>query len=177
MAIVKQARERTVSTYKYEGDVCSVIRYIGDLNKADYEICGARNVLGKSQIFTNPAFITSQFLVIQDGYYDNKRRIYHLICSFRRNELSVRNIQRVGNYICAMFPDYQSMFVLHQNTGNYHLHIVINNMPIFDGEPLLSTRGINLCQVNGAVKEFINSLKQKNTNNQNADSQGRYMYY
>ena len=115
--------------YSTEYDVLNLIKYIGNTEKCLNKIYGGRNIEHKKRIFSNPDYIVNQFLFYQ-GESNKKRRVYHIICSFSTAWLSKSRISMVGKGLCGMYQDFQSIYTVHENTDNIHMHIVFNNYPI-----------------------------------------------
>jgi len=134
MAIVKLTKDK----YQYKGDVIKVIHYIGNLSKCNHEIFGGRNLFNYFNYYGD--LIAEQFLAIQQGQRF-VRRIYHLIISFdsKIDNADLFFAQRVGQRLCDLYPEYQSIFVVHEDKEALHMHMVFNNCPIFPGKPKLTS--------------------------------------
>ena len=95
--------------------------------------------------YRNLAGETTQEIVVEmrdimDGYHKNRdpRLLRHFIVSWPQNEIpTLKQVEEVGDYMLKSLgaEDLQAVFALHQNTDNYHLHIVVNRVN-FDGRPV-----------------------------------------
>lgn len=151
MAIVKV----TQAQYSYPSDVKNLLEYISDLNKSDHLICGGHNIIGN--VYADPDSIAEQFLTIQKSR-NARRRLYHLIISFDSiiDEPTGRLVYNIGQAICSLYNQYQSVFTVHEDTYNLHIHLVINNCPVFPSEPNL-TASFNSYTVKQIVDDMIDT--------------------
>lgn len=152
MAYTKLTKER----YYYSDDVTRVMEYIGDLRKCSHMVEGGRNII--YSVIGNPDGMAKQFLSIQEGQRFN-RRIYHLIISFdyfldSSMTSHLKFAYEVGKSISDLYTDYQSVFTVHENTSYLHLHMIINNCPIFTNKPKLSCV-LNLPYIRKRVEQML----------------------
>lgn len=146
----------TEGKYYYPDDVIKAMEYIGDLRKCSHMVEGGRNII--YSVIGNPEGMARQFLSIQEGQRFN-RRIYHLIISFDNFLDSsmpshLKFIYEVGKALADIYTDYQSVFTVHENTSYLHLHMIINNCPVFTEKPKLSCI-LNLPYINKRVDEMF----------------------
>lgn len=151
MAIVKLAE----GTYSRPQDVIMAIEYIGNLKKCNHMIEGGRNII--DSITGNPYSIAEQFLTIQHGQRFN-RRMYHLIISFEGlpEGFSLKFVYDVGQTVADMYQDYQSAFAVHEDKEYLHIHMALNNCPVFQDKPKLSCV-LNLFGIQNRVEDMIDS--------------------
>lgn len=151
MAFVKLVPE----TYPNKGDVFKLLNYICRYSKCNNELAGGMNVM--SSIMVDPWFISDQFLAIQHGEIF-QRRLYHVIISFDTELDGINHFgtKNMADMICDMYKDYQSVFVVHEDTKNPHAHIVFNNCPIFPDKPKLSSV-INIM----AIQKMIDTVVEE----------------
>ncbi len=126
------------SQYKEESDVINVIHYVCDIEKCRHLIHGSNQVLGACPIAT-PESVASQFLTIQKGSrLQYKRRLFHIVYSLD-NALDIvcyQAISAIGVGFSQLYPGYQSVFAVHEDTRNLHLHMLYNNIPLNDDKQL-----------------------------------------
>jgi len=83
--------------------------------------------------------VASQLIAIQEASpISFHRRIYHIGYDLDKalDTYGYIPIISVGLAIESLLPDYQSFFVVHENTKNLHLHMIINNIPIWGDKTL-----------------------------------------
>lgn len=127
--------------YREPIDVTNLIFYVCNLEKNSKGLFGTNQILNRGYI-PFPDNIASQFLCVQNSYKGNySRRVYHVI--FRLDEaldnVTYPVIFTIGQALLRVYPQYQSFFAVHDNQKkNLHLHMVINNIPIYDNMETLS---------------------------------------
>ena len=131
----------TVMPEKYidESDVVNVLYYICNMEKCRSAIYGVNKILGPMPIL-NPDSVASQFITIQNSSSLNfRRRIFHIGYDLDNalDTVCSQAIWCIGTVFCRYLRPYQSIFAVHENTKNLHLHLVVNNVPV-DGRELLS---------------------------------------
>lgn len=133
MAIIKLVKEQ----YPNKGDVYKLAYYLGRYNKCPNEIAGGNNIM--CTLAENPDFVADQFVTIQHGQRFT-RRLYHVVVSFEEglDDANNRFAFNVGKCICNLYPDYQSAFIIHQDTNFIHIHVIFNNCPIYAEKPKLT---------------------------------------
>jgi len=149
MAFIKLAE----GTYSRPEDEIATLEYIGNLKKCNHMIEGGRNII--NSITGNPQGIAVQFLTIQQGQRFS-RRMYHLIISFEDylDGFSLNFAYKVGQAVADMYPDYQSAFAVHEDKEYLHIHMALNNCPVFPDKPKLSCV-LNLYGIQRMVEEMI----------------------
>ena len=149
MAYVKLAPGK----YPDKSDVVNLAYYIADVNKCENIISGGLNII--SAIKYNPELVTDQFFAIQQGERF-ERRVYHIIVNFDcgLDQPDLKLAYQVGQAVINMYPDYQSVFTVHEDKQSPHLHIMINNCPVYPDKPKL-TGIFNLPTVRQVVDEII----------------------
>lgn len=66
---------------------------------------------------------------------DHGRRVRHFILSFIRAEpIGYEQAMRLGLEICRYYSDYQSVYGLHTDTDNLHLHFAVNTVSYKSGK-------------------------------------------
>ena len=128
------------SKYSKEIDVVNLTYYIFNIKKCRSLICGANKIIWKDP-FINPDSVAAQFLAIQNSSSSVfQRRIYHIIYSLDNilDPVCSETMWHIGRNFMRMYPEYQSVFVVHDNTRNKHLHMILNNVPFVGGSLLTS---------------------------------------
>lgn len=140
-----------IATYETEGDVYRVVNYIADMRKCDNLIGGGNAIISAKNIHAMPSFIADQLIFVQDNAGGAKVRLYHIVISFDSvlDNMSLQEIQIIAEGVIAMYPEYQSVYTLHEDTRNYHLHILFNNIS------LLGSRNISYVFNILDVKNFV----------------------
>lgn len=137
----------TDKSYTEPSDVVKLIYYVCDLSKNPNGLYGENAIMRYNRIL-DPGSISSQFLDIQNAYPKTfSRRAYHIIYS--HDNLGCETLPAlysIGLALTWAHKDYQSIFAIHQNTKHLHLHMVINNIPLFDEVGTLSNH-INFLQL------------------------------
>lgn len=149
MAIIKLTKDK----YQYKGDVIKILDYIGNLIKCEHEIFGGCNLFDYFNY--DGGFIAEQFLAIQQGQRF-VRRIYHLIISFdsKIDNADLFFARKVGQSISNLYPEYQSIFAVHEDKEALHIHMVFNNCSIFPDRPKL-TSVFNLPLIHDMVDTMV----------------------
>lgn len=150
MAYVKIAE----GTYPYEEDVIKAMYYIADLSKCKSLVYGGCNVI--SGILEDPYGMAEQFLLIQSRK-KRSRRLYHVIVTldYSVDDASLELADKVAGMVTAMYPDYQSVFVVHEDKRDYlHIHIIFNNCPLDPGKKNLSYY-FHICAVRDRVEDMV----------------------
>ena len=149
MAYAKLVKSR----YQDEKDVEYLAAYLGRYIERCHYVEGGRNII--SSVFVNPDIVAEQFLAVQYGE-SFRRRLYHLVISFDPlvDDADLDFAHYVGQAVCNMYPDYQSVFAVHEDKAAPHLHIMFNNCPIYPDKPKLSDV-FNFVAINAAVNRMI----------------------
>ena len=132
----------TITDQKYskEADVINALYYICNLEKCRKHIYGSNNIIGLSPIY-NPDSVASQMIAIQNADpREFSRRIYHIGYDLDNalDTVAINVIAAIGLCFQWFYSTYQSLFTVHLNTRNLHLHMIINNVPVDNQYPLLS---------------------------------------
>lgn len=145
--------------YMGEEDVKRVVRYISEIDKSRYLVGGGIGIINAEEIHSSPEFIADQILAIQRYKGCRGKRLYHIIISFDTvlDEVSVGQIKRIADRIVWLYRDYQSVYTLHEDTRNLHLHILFNNIPLGDKKNL--TYDFNIMNIRRIVDEMIDGYK------------------
>lgn len=118
--------------------VCS---YIHDNGNHIAELVGGYGVFMGSDVRSEAA----QMKYVADYYMKTKgQKIYHFVISFHRyseywvtNEIAYRI---VSNIFCVL--PYQSVFAVHEDTDNIHVHVVMNAVSYMDGSKFENNREV-----------------------------------
>ncbi len=122
--IAKHIAINSVRKSSYEG----LVRYILDPQNKQERIGVIRCVNCYSD---EPDFAMAEVLNIQQM---NRRatsdKTYHLVISFRDDELSEDILRKVEDDLCAGlgFGEHQRISVVHKDTDNLHIHVAINKI-------------------------------------------------
>lgn len=125
MAFVKLSKDR----YSGVNDVKQLMEYICNLYKCNHEVYGGYNMIALDLF--NPDIFAKQFLDVQ--YARNfSRRVYHVIISFDKvlDGVDLFFANQIGWAVVGLYTDYQSIFVLHEDTSYLHIHMVFNNCSV-----------------------------------------------
>ena len=78
----------------------------------------------------------AQMQYIKEIWYKNKgRRIRHFILSFDRSEyIEIDDALVLGYKICQYYQEYQSVYGVHTDTDNLHIHFAVNTVSFIDGK-------------------------------------------
>lgn len=107
----------------------NVVRYVLDESKTN-TITGGQGVL-----LNNPY---SYMEKVQEYYYKtNGKLAQHFILSFADYEyISEEEALCIGYKICALFPEYQIVFGVHQDKPHLHIHWAMNPVNVMTGKKL-----------------------------------------
>lgn len=149
----------TEFTNKYSNaiDVYRVVYYVLDINKTVHGIIGSNKIMCCKELNVYPQFVANQFLTIQSDMSGCSRRLYHVIISFdeeESEELKLSQIRNIAELVIGLYPDYQSIYALHENKEHAHLHILFNNIPIDDSIRKLSN-AMFINRIENVVDDFI----------------------
>lgn len=85
----------------------------------------------------NPEYAYSQMRMVKKAYHKTEGvQLKHFIVSFSHSEfgyLSLDEIMDVGYFVCQVFLEYQTVFSIHLDSGNIHMHFVMNTVSFLDG--------------------------------------------
>ncbi len=127
------------SAYHKESDVINATYYVLDVQKCTHQICFAKNFICCFPLIS-PDVISSQFIAIQNAYSSPYRhRIYHIIYSLDdETNFPLQAALSTGIAIQNLYYKYQSIFAVHEDKENIHLHLLISNIAVA-GNMLLSS--------------------------------------
>lgn len=145
--------------YKNDSDVRNVVNYIADLRKSNYLVGGGNGIINAHDIHACPDFIAEQFLFVQDIRWCRGRRLYHVIVSFDKilDEMNIMEIENTAEKLIALYSDFQSVYVLHEDTRNLHLHILFNNISLTHSKNL--SNYINIMDILKSIENSIELFK------------------
>lgn len=124
------------SGYKSPEEMNNLITYI--VSEERHTING---LTGGNMIFANSAMSVYQQMMDVKQYFKKccGRYMRHIIVSFSNDELQclgVNEIYKIAMQICNFFRWNQTIFAIHQETGQIHIHIGINTVSFLDGRKL-----------------------------------------
>jgi len=127
---VNQSKRKGIFGAKYHDDhaVKDVLDYVLKDGKTNQElVCG---------LSVNPYMAKAQFEIIAKTYgKDYGIRLRHMILSFADDELiDVLNVKNIAYQIAQYYAyDYQILFAVHIDGGNFHVHFVMNTVSYRSG--------------------------------------------
>ncbi|MBQ4560008.1 MAG: relaxase/mobilization nuclease domain-containing protein [Tyzzerella sp.] len=132
MAIIKAIK----SGYKSPEEMNSLIQYI--ISEERHVING---LTGGRMIMTGSSESVYQQMMECKQYFHKVcgRYMRHIIVSFSNYELQylgVNEIYKIAMQICGFFRWNQTVFAIHQETEQIHIHIGINTVSFLDGSKL-----------------------------------------
>lgn len=133
MAILKPVN--TKGKY-YDTDAKNnVINYITNPQKVIGKFIGSKGLHSNS--FSEEMMDTSK----QFGK-DTGVQLRHFVVAFEEDEVNNPAVAfAIGDKICDVFDgEYQTVFAVHEDTENLHLHIVVNSTSFVDGHRYKGTR-------------------------------------
>lgn len=135
MSIVKVVK----SGYKSAEDTANLINYI--LSEERHVING---LIGGRMILTgSPEFVYQQMMECKQYFHKAcGRYMQHIIVSLSEQEMrfvGVNDVYKIAIQICAFFKWNQTVFAIHQETGQIHIHIGVNTVSFLDGSKLRFT--------------------------------------
>ena len=127
---------------KYE-DLEHVINYVNNKKRADY--IGGQNILLGDSI--------EQAMAVNNFFYnETKRKAFHFVISFDDSDVMIaHHLYEEGYNICALLPEYQIIFAVHQDTECIHIHFVVN--------PINLATGKKLCFDNTTFYSFVEGIR------------------
>lgn len=133
-----------------------VLNYIDDSNRARY--IGGQNILLRNSM--EQAMAVNKFF-----YNQTRKKIYHFTISFDDDELmTAQPLYEEGYNVCALFPEYQALFAVHQDTEHIHMHFAIIPVNLASGRKMyfdnetLYTFAVNLRKIFEKYHVKINIL-------------------
>lgn len=133
MAILKTANCR--GKYYDEESKTNVINYITNPQKTVSNFIGSKGL--KSEHFSEEMQETSNKFGKNKGV-----QVRHFIVSFDEDEVNnPKQVFDIGDRICDTLSDeYETVFAVHENTENLHIHIAMNSVSFVDGHRYKGTR-------------------------------------
>ena len=121
-----------------------VLEYVDNTKKSEY--IGAQNIL-----LHNPM---EQARAVDKFFYNQtKKKVFHLALSFDEDDfISAYTLFEEGYNICALLPEYQIVFAVHQNTDYLHMHFAII--------PINLITGRKLCFDNNTLYSFVQQIRE-----------------
>lgn len=122
----------------------NVFRYVCDKSKS-CSLIGAQNILIDSDI--------EELTAVNRYFRDNtQKKVIHFIIGFAFDEyISPEDAYIIGYDICALLPEYQIKFAVHQDTYNLHMHFAMNPISLYNGH--------KFCFTNENIYHFMNGLR------------------
>lgn len=132
MSIVKVVK----SGYKSAEETANLINYIiSEERHAINGLTGGRMIItGSSEFVYEQMMEVKQYFRKECGRY-----MRHIIVSFSNYEsqyLGANEIYKIAMQICSFFKWNQTIFAIHQETGQIHIHIGVNTVSFLDGSKL-----------------------------------------
>lgn len=138
------------SGYKSPEEMNNLISYI--VSEDRHIIKG---LTGGRMITTgSPEMVCEQMMEVKQ-YFKKEcgRYMRHILVSFSNYELQylgVDEVYKIAMQICSFFRWYQTIFAIHQETGQIHIHIGVNTVSFLDGGKLRF--------VLWELKEYVNQI-------------------
>ncbi len=132
MSIIKVVK----SGYKSPEEMLNLIGYI--VSEERHNING---LTGGNMVFASSAESVYQQMMECKQYFHKLcgRYMRHIIVSFSNYELQylgVNEIYKIAMRICSFFRWNQTIFAIHQETGQIHIHFGVNTVSYLDGGKL-----------------------------------------
>jgi len=114
--------------YTNKDALCNVVNYVVRPDKT-------KGVSGGQGVLMDDPYSYMEKVTV---HYQNKgKQVQHFILSFEENEgVPYYAVFQIGYAVCAMFPEYQSVFGFHQDAEHQHIHWAINPVRVTDGKKL-----------------------------------------
>lgn len=114
------------NSYSDDNALKYVFNYVADYSKS-IDLIGAQNMLVDYSV--------EQAMAVNKYFYNNtEKKVIHFIISFALYEdIDPMDAFREGYRICALLPEYQIIFAVHQNTDYLHIHFAMNPVSLKDG--------------------------------------------
>lgn len=151
MAIIKAIK----SGYKSPEEMNALIEYI--ISEDRHVING---LTGGRMIMTGtPESVYQQMMDIKQ-YFKKEcgRYMRHIIISFSHYELQYlgfNEIYKIAIQICGFFRWNQTIFAIHQETGQIHIHLGVNTVSYLDGSKLRFSLWDLKQYVNQVISNYI----------------------
>ena len=120
--------------YETEQEVIEIVEYVTNIMKCDHLIGDGNLIINTFDIFCSPDFIAEQFIEVQRFCRGYKRRLYHLVVSFQKglDDIDICQAKYIADKIIGMYRDFQSLYTIHEDQRNIHIHILFNNCSFID---------------------------------------------
>lgn len=154
MAIIKLEK----SGYKSCEDMKNLIDYV--MSEERHQIYGK---IGGTMLLMNGAVSPyEQMMRIKSQYNKvNGRYMRHLIVSLSDYEMRYIGIEKLyeiaAEISIRLFPGYQVLYAIHQETGRIHVHMAINTVSFLDGRKIQ----IHLRSLRMEIKNIISRYVPK----------------
>ena len=150
MAFIKEVS----GEYRNAGDLLNLTEYVVDAEKSHTDfLIGGLNVLLDGG---NVGLIFDQMSTIQK-HRRFSRRAYHIIVAFDpvlESHVKPQTAYYIGEKICWLYREYQSFFYVHEDHEYLHLHLIINNLPIYPTKKNLSEH-LDLRRIHTLVEDIV----------------------
>lgn len=123
-----------------------------DRGKDKLAYAGSRNFLT-----TTVAAQKREMISLAEESIQSKMPVTHWILSWQENEQPTREQvdEAVSLFIRGMgLAEHQTVYALHKNTGNYHLHIVVNRTHPYTQKVIQPHRGFDINEAHKIVAEI-----------------------
>ena len=119
--------------YKDRNAIKNLIKYVVT-DKMNGKYC--RYIGGHGVFYMNTGKAVKQFDIVQEYYKkQHGRRAYHMIISFEEKVDDLCEIDNLAKRIVfGVLKDYQSVYAIHEDTDNLHIHIVWNAVSFINGK-------------------------------------------
>ena len=133
MGFSKLRAAENKSRYKNTGSIKSLIKYILR-DKATGE--HVRFYGGTYVDVIDSANTLQQFQAVKKYFKKlNGRQVYHYILSFPQSVSAPEEVYQIGlETVRTFFAGYQTIFSVHEDTDNLHIHIMLNSVSFLDGK-------------------------------------------
>lgn len=123
----------------------NVFGYVGNSSKS----CG---YVGAQNMLINNS--TEQVNAVNKYFYNNtKKKVIHFVIAFAQEDyISTEEAFNTGYEVCALLPEYQIKFGVHQDTDNLHIHFAMNPTSLIDGH--------KFCFTNSNLFKFLRGLRE-----------------
>lgn len=147
--------------YEREADVWKVVQYISQMEKSTYLVSGGMGIINAEEIHRASEFVAEQILAVQRYKGCRGKRLFHVIVSFDYilDGLDVNEMKRIADAIIYLYKDYQSVYALHEDTRNKHLHLLFNNIPLGNEKNL--SYYFNIMKIYALVEEMIDNYRYR----------------
>ena len=123
-----------------------------DRGKDKLAYAGSRNFLT-----TTVAAQKTEMISLAEESIQSKMPVTHWILSWQENEQPTREQvdEAVSLFLRGMgLAEHQTVYALHKNTGNYHLHIVVNRTHPYTQKVIQPHRGFDINEAHKIVAEI-----------------------